>query len=487
MKLNKILNMIDVKTKTLPELEIKKITAKEDKITNKTLFVFFKGIKHDKSKTLNDIIKKSPSAIITDLEVDSDIKIPIIKVANARLAYAQAMYNFCEIDENKTEIYAITRTNGKTTTATMLYNIFRKGNYKCGFIGTGKILTNDIRENDEMYSMTTPDPEILYPLIKRMQTAGCEKIVMEVSSHALALSKISPLKFKCAVFTNLSEEHLDFHGDIESYYQAKRSLFLKSEKSVFNMDDTYAKRAFLECKEKTEAYGVGIFSTADAMARDIILDGFHGSKYIYRENNHIFKVTLSLCGIYNIYNSLLAIKCAMLSQISPLTIKDSLKGIKSIDGRFEIISESPIVIIDYAHTEKAMESLLKFINSIKNSEQKIITVFGCGGERDVSKRPKMAMTAEIFSDLVIVTSDNSRSESTEKIISDIIKGFTANAKFETIPNRYDAISHAIERASPYDIVVLIGKGHERYNIDSSGYHRFNEKAIIDEAIRKRGR
>ncbi len=483
MLLSELLYGIDLYSESIPNVDIKKVTAKINMIEKECLFILLKRI--NSSNVIKNIKEKAPSVIITDLEDNFEWKIPIVRVKNARLAYAHIMWNFSRIDLNKIDFFGITGTNGKTTTASILYNIFKFANVKCGFIGTGKILINGKSIAKKNYSMTTPDPEELYPIIKRMELEGCKSIVMEISSHSLALFKVAPIRFKCSVFTNLSPEHMDFHGSIDEYYKAKKSLFYQSRYSVFNLDDPYSDKARRECAEFTQAYGVGIKSDADAMAKDVSLFGLFGSSYIYREKNIIFKNTISLVGEFNISNSLLAIKCAIIAGVPIEIIQNSFKTLNGIDGRFELIHDSPMIIIDYAHTEKAMENLLVFVNTAKKQEQKVISVFGCGGDRDKEKRPKMARIAERLSDFVIVTSDNSRTESTKKIVNEIEIGFKDKSNYTVIENRADAINHAVKCANNSDIVLIIGKGHERYNIDSLGYHKFDERKIIMKALKER--
>jgi UDP-N-acetylmuramoyl-L-alanyl-D-glutamate--2,6-diaminopimelate ligase len=339
--------------------------------------------------------------------------------------------------------------------------------------------------SETYYSMTTPDPEILYPTIKRMENDGCEKIVMEVSSHALALFKVSPIFFECSMFTNLSEEHLDFHKNIDDYCKCKLSLFKQSKCGIFNTDDYYIKKSIPDFYKSIDVYTVGIKSAADAIAKDINLKGFHGASYVYRECNTIFKIDLCYPGIYNISNSLLAAKCALICGIDSKIIRSSFLKEKAVDGRFEIVFEKPTVIIDYAHTYIAFEKILELVKNAKKQEQNIITVFGCGGERDKFKRPKMAKISEEFSDFSIVTTDNSRGESPEKIISDITDGFIKKESYTVIENRSEAIEYAIKIADEEDVILIIGKGHERYNIDSEGYHSFDEREIIKKALKEK--
>ena len=485
MKLSKLLFGVDLLDNYIPDTEIDRVTAKVDLIDEDTLFILFDAIRYDTKKVIDSVFSKNPRVVITDLILDPPSSLTVIRVKDARRAYAQICYNFCEIDERLLKFFAVTGTCGKTTTATMLYNLFTEAKIKCGFIGTGKILIGEKKASDLFYSMTTPDPELLYPMIKKMQNEGCQNIVMEVSSHALSLRKVAPIRFECSLFTNLSDEHMDFHKDKEEYFHTKLSLFSQSNRAIFNLDDEYGKRGFLALQNNIECYGVAIKSDADAVAGDIWYKGFKSTAYTYKENERAFKVKLSCVGEYNISNSLLAIKCALTEGVPEKVIREALALGKKIEGRFETISKKPQVIIDYAHTEAAMKSILSFIKSTRQDGQRIITVFGCGGERDKEKRPKMAMISEIYSDFSIVTSDNSRKERPADIISDIEAGFIDKAKYTVIENREDAIRFSVAIARESDIVVIIGKGHERYNIDSEGYHNFDERSIILNAVKER--
>lgn len=485
MILSELLIGIEYANKEIPNIEIENITTKQNEIKNNTLFIFFKGIKFNTLTILSDIIKKKPAVIISDIELEKTADIPIIYVKNARMAYSYIMWNFCKIDCTKIKFYAVTGTNGKTTTATMLFNIFSTAKIKSGFIGTGKIIIGTDTVSESFYSMTTPDPDMLYPIIKRMQDAGCKRIVMEVSSHALSLFKVSPITFECAMFTNLTEEHMDFHGSMEEYFNTKLSIFRQSKSAIFNLDDEYGKKALIYSKDRCDTYSIAITNNADAIAKDITTHDFESISYIYRESREIFKINLFTVGEYNVLNSLLATKCALLSGIDKSIVKESFNSNRNIDGRFEIISREPMVIIDYAHTFTALEKVLKTIKEIKKSEQKIYSVFGCGGERDKTKRPKMAEISELHSDFSIVTSDNARGENTSKIIAEIMSGFKKTENHVMIENRKAAIEYAIANAQKTDIILIIGKGHERYNIDATGYHSFDERSIITDAIKEK--
>lgn len=486
MHLYEIINGIEFESvKTPDDFEVKKITSSLDDTDENTLYVCIKSVNTSAERPFSKINTAHLGAVICDKEDAPLITQKKIIVESTRRALAYLYSKYYQIDYSKTKFVAVTGTNGKTTTATMIYEILLRTNRTVGFIGTGRI--EYMREvfTDKDYSMTTPDPEMLYKSIKKMQDRGCRYIVMEVSSHAIALEKISPIPFEVGIFTNLSPEHMDFHSDIEDYYKTKLRLFKSVKYGIFNSDDPYSRRAMSEVYESCQTSCIGIIWPADAYARDIILDGFNGSSYFYKDKKRIFKVNISPVGYYNVYNSLFAISASILLDIPAYLVKDAISKIKVIVGRFEIIRSDIYAIIDYAHTSVAFENILKTVNSTKKSWQKVITVFGCGGERDKLKRPEMGRIAEKYSSHVIVTEDNSRSEPTSKIIEDILSGMTDLAKRTVITSREDAIRHAILSASVDDIVLILGKGHEKYLITNTGIRDYNEREIIRSAFEKR--
>ena len=422
---------------------------------------------------------KIPAAVLCDENCKLPSGISAIRADNPRAVMAYAYSRFFGIDYSKMKIIGITGTNGKTSTATFIKCILSDAGFKVGFIGTGKIEINGNLLSDNHYSMTTPDPSLLYKTLKRMENEECDAVVMEISSHALALEKVVPISFDYGVFTNLSPEHTDFHENMEEYFRAKCKLFSMCKTAVFNIDDDYARKAAAECKVRKIT--VGAIWRGDIFASGIENFGFSGISYIYHGKNFIFRMKLSLAGIYNVYNSMLATAVTTDMGIKPCNVKTSIGNINSIEGRFEIIKDDITVIIDYAHTDTAFESVMKNLHESKSSEQILTVIFGCGGERDRAKRPRMAKVAEQYADRIIVTSDNSRGEEPMDIISDIIHGFEKKS-FEVTEVREEAIRQAI-LSSPRDgIVAVIGKGSEKYNIDKEGYHEFDEKKIIENAL-----
>ena len=462
------------------------ITNVYTRVKPNSLFIAYRHLNLDIENLINCLPQGKNLTILCDESLKiNNLGHNIVRVKNVRKISALVFARFYKIDFSQSKFIAITGTNGKSSTATILEHILIKSGENVGFIGTGKIKIKDKVITSYTYSMTTPDVEVLYKAIKEMQNQDCRYIILEVSSHALHFEKVSAIPFEIGVFTNLSEEHLDFHSTIEDYFQTKLRLFDRCKYGVFNMDNEYSRKAFY--KVSVKKYSIGIIQDAEVMARDVGLLGITKSEYIYREPDLIFKVELNLGGAFNVYNSIFAIKCALILGVSASQIKRCTKEVSCIEGRNEIINEHPMVIIDYAHTPYALENELKTINTHIKIGQNIITVFGCGGNRDRTKRAKMGAIAEKFSNFVIVTADNSRNENLSQIFKDILKGFKSTAKRKVITSRENAIKQAIMLANDEDIILLVGKGHEKYNIDKDGEHHFDERAIVKEALQLRKR
>ena len=466
------------------DTEIASVVFDENEIRENSAFVFFRSSSDGAEELVERIEAKDPALIISESEIKWKRRKNLVYVQDARRAFAEIMIRFHSIDLEKIKFVAVTGTNGKTTTAHMIRAILREAKKRVGFIGTGSAIIGDRIISEENYSMTTPDPDLLYRWIKEMQTEGCEYVIMEVSSHALSYRKVSPISFEVSVFTNLSAEHLDFHKSMNEYFSAKMKLFDQSKSGVFNCDDEYSKRAS-EIFQKSSVT-VGIEGTADAMARCIATDPLCGTEYIFEDAKGSCEIKINLPGVYNVYNSLCAIAACRILGIDAQTMQKALRSFSGVRGRFEVVSKAPWVIIDYAHTPEAMSSLLFYLYSVKKPRQKLISVFGCGGNRDRSKRPLMAIASEKYATLSIVTSDNSRGEIPEEIIKEIVCGFSKSAEYKMITDRARAIEYALSIANKDDVIAIIGKGAETYNIDKNGYHYFDERKIISDAIRKRG-
>ncbi len=474
----KIKLVLPLSINTRKELKISEVG---DDIDSESL-LFITPLSHGGQREVN--LTTPPYAIITDFSDERTFgDIPIIKAESVRECLANAYSLAYNIDYDQIKIIGVTGTSGKSTTAEMIFSILTYNNIKVGLIGTGIIKTDERIMSDRYYSMTTPDPKDLYKYIKQMQIEGCKYIVMEVSSHSIALGKVSPIAFEVGIFTNLSEEHRDFHTDMREYQEVKSRLFEKTKYGIFNIDDRWVSEVYE--KAKCEKCGVGIIWPKDVYATDICTRGLRGSSFYYREENLIFGVDLKLPGTFNIYNALFAIKCCIRLGIKPTLTKQAINFIDGVKGRMECIHDDVTVVIDYAHTPLSLQSLLKSLNTGKNTRQKLITVFGCGGERDKAKRPEMGRIAYALSDYVIITEDNNRGENFDDIAAQIISGIDERGSVSVITERALAIRYAIMNASKNDIIAVVGKGHEEYIIDKQGYHPFDERAIITEALRDR--
>ena len=484
MRITQILTNIEIPS-CIREQDVVALTARADQIGKGTLFFLTEGVGYDRHRLLPFILAKRPLAIVcSDRSIQTDTDVPILFAENARKAYAEAYFRFCGLENMKMKLVAITGTNGKTTTATMLYKILRAENIKAGFIGTGKIQMNEETLSDSFYSMTTPDPEILYPTLKKMRENGCEVAIMEASSHALALHKLAPLFFDLAVFTNLSEEHMDFHGNMEAYYLAKKRLFFTAGHAILNIDDAHARRLSEECP--CTVTRVGALFEGDVTAKSI--ERREGDKYtyIYKTAGPTFSVRLHPIGVHQIYNSMLALCAALHLGIAPCRARRAIEALEGIDGRLErIVSDEITVYLDYAHTPEALSSALRGLKEGKAASQRLWVIFGCGGERDRLKRPQMAKIAEALSDRTILTLDNCRGESPMQILHDTVRGFKNPKSARIISNREKAIHYAVHAMADSDILLIAGKGHEGYVIDKDGYHPFDERKITLDALKER--
>ncbi len=452
-----------------------------EEINKDSLLILTKRANGEKRQ---EVYNAEPFATICELDDGAGLNgNRILYTENARRALAICYFNLYNIDTSKTRLIAVTGTNGKTTVASMLHYILRFSGADVGYIGTGKILINETDVSDKYYSMTTPDPRELYKYLSDMQMLGCKYVVMEASSHAIALDKLAPLYFDVGIFTNLSGEHRDFHKDMQSYFDVKLSLFDSCKMGIFNLDCPYSRRAYELCKCKKSS--IGIINAGEAYATDIQGRGLNGSSFFYREEGLIFGVDLSLVGAFNVYNALMALRAAILLGTRPCVAKRALNYLSQVEGRMEIIKDEVSVVIDYAHTPFAVENVLKTLYSIKRKRQSLFLVIGCGGEREHEKRREIGRIAEKYCDEIILTEDNSRKEAVDKIIEDILCGIKDKDLVRAIPDRGEAISYAILNASRGDIVAILGKGREDYIVDKNGYRDFSDKSEAQRALRLR--
>ena len=485
MKLSEICQKSDVICpKYLEDIEILGITSNSTKVKDGYLFVCLNGTKNDGHRYINDAILNGAVAVIIENQSFSFDR--SILVGDTRATLAKMMNIFCGEPTKKLKFIAVTGTNGKTSVTVMIKNIFDKANIKSEVIGTLK--NSSFLENfdDLTANFTTPDPEELYPLLRRILDAGNEFVIMEASSHALKLKKLEPIEFEIGIFTNLTEDHLDFHLTMEDYFKAKLTLFEKCKRGIINIDDDYGKLILntSSCKILT----CSTKQVADFVATDINYCGDAGVKYILKNKEKEIDIFSNIPGEFSVYNSMQASACALCLGIDEYTIRDALKSFEGVRGRLEKIELFKgwgfAAFIDYAHTPDALKKLLETVNRFKREEQRVVLVFGCGGDREKEKRKIMGEIASKNADFVIVTSDNPRSEKPNLIINDIICGMKEQNNFAIIPNRKNAIEYAIATAKKGDIILLAGKGHEDYEINAYGKSHFDEREILQDLYKK---
>lgn len=473
MKLENLIKDLSVKQLAgeVERKDIGKICYDSRKVVKNSLFVAIKGFEQDGHNFIMDAIAKGATAVV--LEDDSKISndylihqnVTKILVKDSRKALAQLSKNFFNNPSDKIKVIGITGTNGKTSITYILKSILENAGKKTGLIGTiANYIGNEILPSEK----TTPESYELNQLLDQMVNEKCEYCVMEVSSHSLELDRVYGINFTAGIFTNLTQDHLDFHQTLENYFDAKKKLFDSlSENSfaVVNIDDHYGRKIIKDTKARVFTYGSKNDVDFKAMNPKFSFDKI---KFDILYKNEIYPVTANLTGTFNVYNITAAIATSYELGIEFKIIQNALKNLNHVPGRFELVGDYPVkVIVDYAHTSDALQNVLLTIRSIlnsNNSTNKIITVFGAGGNRDRTKRPKMGSVVEQLSDLAIITSDNPRNEEPVQIFNDILNGVNDKLKFRVIEDRKEAIRKAIELANHGDVVLIAGKGHEAYQI-----------------------
>lgn len=472
MKLSELLNGIETKKDCTQNPEIKMVTDDSRKVRNSTAFVCIKGSKTDGHRFAKKALEKGAAIIIC--EYDLGIKNSVI-VENTREAYALMCANFYGNAHKKMKMIGVTGTNGKTTTAFIIKQILEANGYKTGLIGTVETVIGSERYPSEY---TTPNPSDLHRFFYMMRLAGCDACVMEVSSQALAKLRVYGIDFDIALFTNLSAEHLDYHRSMDEYAEAKAMLMQKSDVCLINADDEYAD--FMKRNAKAKALTYAVDHPADITASGITLSR-NGVDYTLNLQKGSVKVDFGFIGKFSIYNSMAALAVA---EVMGLDRDRSLKAVaqaETVRGRMEKIPNDRgiNIFIDFAHTPVSLENALKTLRELYN--RRLIVVFGCGGDRDSTKRPVMGKIAEKYADLIYVTSDNPRTEEPEKIIDDIVADIR-DKSYIRITDRAEAIREAINAANTGDTVVIVGKGHEKYQIVGTEKIRFDEREIIRKTL-----
>lgn len=483
MKLNDIIKGLEIiKVDGELDLDINNVEYDSRKVSENTLFICIKGFNSDGHKYIQSAIEKGAKAFL----VQDDIKIDgytFIRVNDTRSSMAKVADNFYNHPSKKLGVIGVTGTNGKTSITTFLSEILKANNNKVGLIGTIKIFDG---EKDVESNSTTPESVDLQSCFNTMVNNNCDYCAMEVSSHSLVLNRVDETDFKLGLFTNLTPDHLDFHKDLEDYRQAKEKLFYKtSVANIINIDDEGGKKIYENIKSlKTPVYTYGIDNKADFMAKDIHISA-NGVSYKLITPTYEEDVFIPVPGKFTVYNTLAVIAACYMLNIDKNIVLKALRDTNGVAGRFETVQNDKdiSVIVDYAHTPDALENIL---NTAKEfAKGNIITVFGCGGDRDATKRPLMGKISQKLSDTCIVTSDNPRTEDPKLIIDDILDGLDKeNKNYKVIIDRKEAIEEAIKMAKKDDVVIIAGKGHENYQIIGQTKHHFDDKEIARDCLAK---
>ncbi|WP_434577364.1 UDP-N-acetylmuramoyl-L-alanyl-D-glutamate--2,6-diaminopimelate ligase [Thermoanaerobacterium thermosaccharolyticum] len=442
-----------------------------------SMFVAIKGFKSDGADYIGDAIERGAVAVLVDGEISIDKDITLIKVQNTRKSLAKIASNYYGDPSKQLFLIGVTGTNGKTSVTYMIKSILESQNNKVGLIGT---IQNMIGDKVYPTERTTPESLDLQRYLRLMVDEGVKYVVMEVSSHSLALNRVDECDFDIAVFTNLTQDHLDFHKTMDDYANAKAKLFRMAKTAcVINIDDDYSSLIIENSNAKVVTYGIKDY--AYIMAKDIKND-IKGAKYTVQIEDIKSDIALKIPGLFSVYNSLAAISVAFILGIPLQSVKIALKDVK-IKGRFEVLDiDAPYnVVIDYAHTPDGLENLMKAFGEYDTGRK--ILLFGCGGDRDKGKRPKMGEVAGKYADFVIITSDNPRSEDPMQIISEIEMGIkNTKCPYKIIENRKEAIKYALSIAKDNDIVILAGKGHETYQVLKDRVIDFDEREMVKEIL-----
>ena len=476
-----IKNIEPLEVLNFKDVDIKGISYNSNTINSHEIFVCLKGEHVDGHDYAQSAFEKGAVALLCERPLNIEIPQLIVKSTQESIAdLAAAFYHNPSYELN---LIGVTGTNGKTTVAHLVQKIFEEDRKKCALIGT---LGYKLSSKDDYLEAkhTTPQAPQMQATLKKILNADILNVITEVSSHALEQHRVKNCKFSGAIFTNLTQDHLDYHITMENYFLAKAKLFKGLKKgnfAVINNDDKYASRLIDMIDKEVRIITCGIKKESDLMAKNIefMPDGV-AFDCCYKDE--VLRFKLHLNGMFSVYNCLVSIATGILNGIDLKTIKNALEITRSVAGRFEIVRTNPMVIVDYAHTPDGLENILRAARELTPKDSNLICMFGCGGNRDCTKRPKMGKIAQQLCDKIVITSDNPRSEDPQQIITDILSGLTLiNPKTVFVePDRHLAIKLLKEISSENDVVVLAGKGHEDYQILNDKTIHFDDR---EEAVK----
>lgn len=476
MKLSQILKGIKVLNE-YSDIDVLDVTQDSRLVKEGSLFVCIKGAAFDGHSVAGEMLTKGACAVVVEKDMGLDNQ---VIVENTRGIFSYICANFFSNPAEKLKLIGLTGTNGKTTTTFLIKQILENVGKKVGLIGT---VQNMIGDEAYPAKYTTPDPYELQKLFSQMVEAGCEYCVMEVSSQALAQGRVNGVRFAVGAFTNLTQDHLDYHKTWENYFNAKRLLFENCDIAVTNADDENGLKIIEGLNfDKAVTYAVNR-NDATYVAKNVTFKS-NGVEYEL-VGDKIGRCSCPIPGRFSVYNSLCAASCALALGISFEQVLMAISKSKGVKGRIEVVpcDRDFTIIIDYAHSPDGLENIISSLKEI--AKGRVVTLFGCGGDRDKTKRPKMGKIAAELSDYCIVTSDNPRSENPSAIIQDILEGMKGvKTPYTVVENRKEAIAYAIEHAKKDDIILLAGKGHETYQILPTGTIHFDEREAVAEILAK---
>ena len=459
------------------DIEISNVKKDSRKVDKGDAFVCINGVTADGHKFAKTAAQNGAAVVICEHDVGLENQ---LVVDDTRKAYALMCAAFFGNPAKKLKIVGVTGTNGKTTTCTVLKSILEHFGHKVGLIGT---VQNMIGDETLPAKNTTPDPYELHSLFSLMLSADCDYVVMEVSSHAIDMKRVYGLTYAACVFTNLTQDHLDYHKTMENYLNVKKRIFSLCEKAVVNADDKYAEDIIEACDCDVYTYSVKCDNTP--FKAQNICHRVDGVDFEMKGDGVIGRVRFKTPGEFSVYNALAAGTCAVALGLPFAGVTDALCLGPKVKGRAEVVPTNRdfTVVIDYAHTPDGLLNIMETLNEVKKG--RLVTVFGCGGDRDKTKRPIMGKLAEENSDKVIVTSDNPRSEDPDEIIKDVLEGMKdSKVPVEAIADRAKAAEHAILTAQPGDMILLAGKGHETYQVLKDKTIHLDEREIVADTIKK---
>lgn len=467
------------------QLTVSGVVAHAANVTANSCFVAIRGLSNDGHCFVDEAVRNGASVVVSEESVRVPSHVTNVIVRNSRDALARLAAHYYGEPTRFMRLIGITGTNGKTTISYLIESILKSAQAEVGVVGT---INYRYKKTVEKMEHTTPGADFLQKLFAQMRQEGVQDVVMEVSSHSLAQDRIIACHFDGAIFTNLTQDHLDFHSDMTDYYNAKARLFRQclvvSEKknpwAVINMDDAYGSRLSREVSLPCYRYSVAS-RDCEIYASELTLS-INGIEMTVHTPKGLISIRSPLKGLFNVSNILAALSAAVAMGLEPMQIQAGIARLESVPGRLQEVAAGRefSVLVDYAHTPDALKNVLMTLRPL--TQGRLITVFGCGGDRDRKKRPLMGREAQMLSDVVIVTSDNPRSEEPMAIIKDIMSGLTTDTNVNVVVKRREAISMAIAMAKAGDVILIAGKGHEDYQIIGKKRHRFDDALIAREIL-----